>query len=174
MVGLTAFPVYPAAWTLPLAVMLGVLAGDRPFAAVACRLRARLPALWNQAEAAALLYAPLAAALAAGRTRWGARCWAPLAAVPLALVGLGPAIVLVAATAPTPRRRALAEAPRAACSASSAGGTIAAASADQSLAGAERPVVLPRRRCWPRPAVALCYGLASAVFAPLLHVARAA
>ena len=164
---LTAFPVYPPAWTAPIAIILGTLAWKRPFAAGCVLAAVAVPALWNQAEASALLFAPAAILwLRAGR-KWGARMWAPLAAVPLALIGIGPAIVLVAATAPTPRRRAL-EGAVGGLLAIVAGGTMPA-SATQSLAGANDPLS-PLAALLATPAVAVLV-LASAVFAPLLHEA---
>jgi hypothetical protein len=68
-----------------------------------------IPAFWNFAQAAALLWIVLAGAWAWASVRGdaGRRCLAPLIAGPLALIGLGPAFVLVAATAPTRSRRAV-------------------------------------------------------------------
>jgi hypothetical protein len=106
VLALTAFPVYPSAWTLPLAGLIALLAWRWPFVAAAAGCALCLPAFWNHSQAGALLYAPLVVTwLRAGR-KWGARMTAPLVAAPLALLGIGPAIVLLAATAPTPRRRA--------------------------------------------------------------------
>jgi hypothetical protein len=164
---LTAFPVYPPAWTAPIAIVLGILAWKRPFAAGCVLAAVAVPALWNQAEASALLFAPAAILwLRAGR-KWGARMWAPLAAVPLALIGIGPAIVLVAATAPTPRRRAL-EGAVGGLLAIVAGGTMPTA-ATQPLAGANDPLS-PLAALLGTPGVGVLV-LASAVFAPLLHEA---
>ena len=105
---LAAFPVYPAAWSLPLAAVAGVLAYKRPVAAVSFAGLMCIPAFWNYAEAAGLVWTGLCAAWIWAGTRWGgtSRLLAPLAAIPLGLAGLGPAYVLIAATAPTPRRRA--------------------------------------------------------------------
>ena len=105
---LVAFPVYPASWSLPLAVIAGGLAYRRPVAAVSFAGLVCIPAFWNYAEAAGLVWAGLCGAWIWAGTRWGgtSRLLAPLAAIPLGLAGLGPAYVLIAATAPTPRRRA--------------------------------------------------------------------
>jgi len=51
---LLAFPVYPAAWSLPLAVVAGLLAYRRPVAAVSFAGIVCIPAFWNYAEAAGL------------------------------------------------------------------------------------------------------------------------
>jgi len=164
---LTAFPVYPAAWTAPLAIALGLAAWRWPYASGCALAAIAVPALWNQAEASALLFAPAAILwLRAGR-KWGSRMYAPLAAVPLALLGIGPAIVLVAATAPTPRRRAL-EGAVGGLLAIIAGGTMPA-DATRSLAGANNPLA-PVTALLGTPAVAVLV-LACAVFAPLLHEA---
>ena len=122
---LVAFPVYPASWTLPLAAIVGVLAYRRPIAAVSFAGLVCIPAFWNYAEAAGLVWTGLCAAWIWAGTRWGgtSRLLAPLAAIPLALAGLGPAYVLIAATAPTPRRRA-AEAAAGAVVAAVAGGWL--------------------------------------------------
>jgi hypothetical protein len=109
---------YPPAWTIPLAVLLGALAWRRPFAALVAGAIVAVPVFWNFAEAAGLVWIGLAAAwIWASRRTPGRRCLAPLAAVPLGLIGMGTAIVLVAATAPTRGRRA----------AEAAAGTIVAA-----------------------------------------------
>jgi hypothetical protein len=122
---LLAFPVYPAAWSLPLAVVAGLLAYRRPVAAVSFAGIVCIPAFWNYAEAAGLVWAGLCAAWIFAGRRWDgtSRLLAPLAAIPLGLAGLGPAYVLVAATAPTPRRRA-AEAAAGAVVAAVAGGWL--------------------------------------------------
>jgi hypothetical protein len=122
---LVAFPVYPASWTLPLAAITGVLAYRRPVAAVSFAGLVCIPAFWNYAEAAGLVWAGLCATWIWAGTRWGgtSRLLAPLAAIPLGLAGLGPAYVLIAATAPTPRRRA-AEAAAGAVAAAVAGGWL--------------------------------------------------
>jgi len=104
---LTAFPMYPPAWTIPLAALLGALAWRRPLAALVAGAAVAVPAFWNFAEAAGLLWIGLASAwIWFSRRNPGRRCLAPLVAIPLALVGMGTAIVLVAATAPTRGRRA--------------------------------------------------------------------
>jgi hypothetical protein len=105
---LVAFPVYPASWSLPLAVIAGLLAYRRPVAAASFAALVCIPAFWNYAEAAGLVWAGLSAAWIWGARRFDAtsRLLAPLAAIPLGLAGLGPAYVLVAATAPTRGRRA--------------------------------------------------------------------
>ncbi len=136
---LTSFPMYPPSWTFPLAGMIGLLAWRRPAVAAALAALLCLPAFWNHSQAGALVYAPLVVTwLRAGR-KWGARMVAPLLAAPLAVIGFGPAILLLAATAPTARRRA-AEA--------AAGGLIAivwmgtlSRHAAAGLAGADSPLV---------------------------------
>jgi predicted Ser/Thr protein kinase len=122
---LTAFPVYPASWSLPLAVASGLLAYRRPVAAVSFAGLVCIPAFWNYAEAAGLVWAGLCAAWIWTGRRWDgtSRILVPLAAIPLGLAGLGPAYVLVAATAPTGRRRA-AEAAAGAVVAAVAGGWL--------------------------------------------------
>jgi hypothetical protein len=136
---LTAFPMYPPAWTVPLAALLGALAWRRPLAALTAGAALAVPAFWNFAEAAGLLWIGLAAAwIWTSRHNPGRRSLVPLAAVPLALVGMGTAIVLVAATAPTRARRA-AEAGAGAIVAAVCGGW-ASAFGSASLAGANSPV----------------------------------
>jgi eukaryotic-like serine/threonine-protein kinase len=122
---LVAFPVYPASWSLPLAVITGFLAYRSPVAAVSFAGLICIPAFWNYAEAAGIVWAGLCGTWIWAGTRWGgtSRLLAPLAAIPLALMGLGPAYVLIAATAPTPRRRA-AEAAAGAVVAAVAGGWL--------------------------------------------------
>ncbi len=122
---LVAFPVYPASWSLPLAALTGFLAYRSPVAAVSFAGLICIPAFWNYAEAAGLVWAGLCATWIWAGARWGgtSRLLAPLAAIPLALMGLGPAYVLIAATAPTPRRRA-AEAAAGAVVAAVAGGWL--------------------------------------------------
>jgi serine/threonine-protein kinase len=135
---LTAFPMYPPAWTIPLAALLGVLAWRSPLAALAVGAAVAVPAFWNFAEAAGLLWIGLAAGwILTQRHNPGRRCLVPLAAVPLALVGMGTAIVLVAATAPTRARRA-AEAGAGAIVAAVSGGW-ATAHGSAALAGANSP-----------------------------------
>ncbi|MGH3141294.1 MAG: serine/threonine-protein kinase [Gaiellales bacterium] len=122
---LVAFPVYPASWSLPLAALTGFLAYRSPVAAVSFAGLICIPAFWNYAEAAGIVWAGLCGTWIWAGTRWGgtSRLLAPLAAIPLALMGLGPAYVLVAASAPTPRRRA-AEAAAGAVVAAVAGGWL--------------------------------------------------
>jgi eukaryotic-like serine/threonine-protein kinase len=139
--GLTAFPVYPASWSLPLAVAVAAAAWWRPAVGLAAGSALLVPAFWNHAEAAGLAWIVLAAAWIRGSLRWQApRCLSPLVAGPLALVGLGPAYVLVAATAATPRRRA---------AEGCAGGLVTLVAGDlvsrhalQGVAGANSPGVL--------------------------------
>jgi hypothetical protein len=102
---LVAFPVYPASWSLPLAVVAGLLAYRRPVAAASFAALVCIPAFWNYAEAAGLVWAGLCAAWIWAGRRWEgtSRLLAPLAAIPLGLAGLGPAYVLVAATGPSSR-----------------------------------------------------------------------
>jgi hypothetical protein len=122
---LVAFPVYPPSWSLPLAVIAGLLAYRQPVAAASFAGVVCIPAFWNYAEAAGLVWAVLCAAWIWASHRTGAtpRLLAPLVAIPLGIAGLGPAYVLVAATAPTGRRRA-AEAAAGAVVAAVAGGWL--------------------------------------------------
>jgi eukaryotic-like serine/threonine-protein kinase len=166
---LTAFPMYPPAWTIPLAALLGALAWRRPLAALTAGAAVAVPPFWNFAEAAGLLWIGLAAAwIWMSRRNPGRRCLVPLAAVPLALVGMGTAIVLIAATAPTRARRA-AEAGAGAIVAAVCGGWAAHSA---TLAGAGSPAafvhVVSRD---PAPAAA---GLAIIAFAVLLPFAGCA
>ena len=167
---LTAFPMYPPAWTLPIAGLLAVLAWRRPRAAAAAGALVAVPAFWNFAQAAGLLWIALAAAWAwaTPRTAGGRRrCLVPLWAGPLALIGLGPAFVFVAATAPTKARRA-AEAAAGAVVAAICGGWAGPA-LSRALAGADSPLayahVIGRD-----PALAATAG-AMVVFAVLLRPA---
>ena len=139
---LGAFPVYPPLWTLPLAALVGWLAWRRPLPALTVAAALLVPAFWNHAQAAGLAWIVLAGAWIVGNRRWpaGRRCLSPLCAVPLALAGLGPAYVLVAATAPSARRRA-AEA--------AAGGIVMLVAGNglthhavRHVAGANQPLVL--------------------------------
>jgi serine/threonine-protein kinase len=122
---LAAFPVYPASWSVPLAVIAGLLAYKRPVAAATFAGVVCIPAFWNYAEAAGLVWAGLCGVWiwAARSTGGTARLLAPLIAIPLGIAGLGPAYVLIAATAPTGRRRA-AEAAAGAVVAAVAGGWL--------------------------------------------------
>ncbi len=61
---LTAFPMYPPAWTLPIAAMLAALAWRRPHAAAIAGAVLAVPAFWNFAQAAGLVWIVLAAAWA--------------------------------------------------------------------------------------------------------------
>ena len=93
----------------------------------------------------ASLWIALAAAWAWATRRTGGgrqRCLVPLWAGPLALIGLGPAFVLVAATAPTQARRA-AEAAAGAVVAAVCGGW-AGPLLSRTLAGANSPLVYVR------------------------------
>jgi hypothetical protein len=103
----------------------------------------------------------MAALISVGRS-WGPRVLAPLAAVPLAAIGFGPAFVLVAATAPTPRRRAVEGA---------IGGllvVIAAGLADPAaaVAGADSPLVPVAALLGSTGALVMLAAMAA--FAPLL------
>jgi serine/threonine-protein kinase len=122
---LVAFPVYPASWSLPLAVVAGLLAYKRPVAAATFAGLVCVPAFWNYAEAAGVVWAGLCGAWiwAGRRTGATARLLVPLIAIPLGIAGLGPVYVLIAATAPTGRRRA-AEAAAGAVVAAVAGGWL--------------------------------------------------
>jgi predicted Ser/Thr protein kinase len=165
---LTAFPMYPPSWTIPLAVLLGALAWRRPLAALTAGAVVAVPAFWNYAEAAGLLWIGLAAAwIWTSRHNTGRRCLAPLAAVPLALVGMGTAIVLVSATAPTRGRRA-AEAGAGAIVAAVCGGW-ATAHATAGLAGASSPFAYLRVIERDPALTAMC--LAMVAFAVLLPFA---
>jgi hypothetical protein len=137
---LVAFPVYPSSWTLPLAVAVAGIAWRRPVIAAALAAALAVPAFWNYAEAAGLVWIVLAAAWirVGARRPQGWRMFAPIAAVPLALAGVGPAFVLLAATAPTARRR-LAEAAAGATVAAVAGGWLPD-HAVAALPGASSPV----------------------------------
>src|SRR5205823_7791863 len=117
---------------------LGLLAWRSPTAALRAGAVLALPCAWNLAQGAALLAAPLVAGwLYAGR-RWGARTAMPLAAAPLAAIGLGPAFVLLAAGAPTPRQR-LAEGAAGSLLIAVAGGLVPA-TATRTLAGSDTPL----------------------------------
>ena len=139
---LGAFPVYPRLWTLPLAGLVGWLTWRRPLPALTVAAALLVPAFWNHAEAAGIAWIVLAGAWIVGNRRWsaGRRCLSPLCAVPLALAGLGPAYVLVAATAPSARRRAVEAA---------AGGIVMLVAGNglthhavRHVAGANQPLVL--------------------------------
>jgi hypothetical protein len=170
---LTAFPMYPPSWTLPIAVVLAAIAWRRPCAAALTGAVLAVPAFWNFAQAAGLLWIALAGAwtwttkhTCGGRER----CLMPLWAGPLALVGLGPAFVIVAATAPTRARRA-AEAAAGTVVAAICGGW-AAAGVTRALAGANSPFVYARVIAHD-PAL-LATGCAMVLFAVLLEPARRA
>ena len=77
-------------------LLLAGLAWRRPQAAAATGAVLAIPAFWNFAEAAGLLWIVLAAAWAWASLRGGSprRCLTPLLAGPLALVGPGPASLL--------------------------------------------------------------------------------
>ncbi|MGH3073834.1 MAG: serine/threonine-protein kinase, partial [Gaiellales bacterium] len=83
---LVAFPVYPASWSLPLAALTGFLAYRSPVAAVSFAGLICIPAFWNYAEAAGIVWAGLCGTWIWAGTRWGgtSRLLAPLAAIPLA------------------------------------------------------------------------------------------
>jgi len=136
---LTAFPVYPPSWTLPVAGAIALLAWRRPRAAAVLGAALVVPAFWNFAEAAGLMWIALAGVWAWWCARGGGdRALHPLAAGPLAFVSLGPAYVLVAAGAPTRARRA-AEAAAAAVVAAVCGGWASPA-LRHDLAGATSPL----------------------------------
>jgi eukaryotic-like serine/threonine-protein kinase len=106
----TVFPMYPSTWTIPLAGALAFLAWWHPRAAATVGGVLAVPAFWNFAQAAGLLWIGLGAGWlwAGGRTAGGReRMLAPLWAAPLALIGFGTAFVFVAASAPSRARRAL-------------------------------------------------------------------
>ena len=112
-----------------------VIAGNsptgRPLAAVSFAGLVCIPAFWNYAEAAGLVWAGLCAAWIWAGTHWGgsSRLLAPLAGHPAGLAGLGPAFVLIAATAPTAAPQSSPKRPRAQCIALTAGGLVPAAAA---------------------------------------------
>jgi eukaryotic-like serine/threonine-protein kinase len=166
---LTTFPMYPPSWTFPIAVLLGALAWRRPRAALVTASVLAVPAFWNFAQAAGIVWIVLASAWIWASSRSGARgrCLAPLAAGPLALVGLGPAFVLIAATAPTRSRRA-AEAAAGAVVAAVCGGW-ASLRPVRSLAGANSPLIYVRA-LERNPQIALI-AAAMVVFAVLLAMA---
>jgi len=164
---LTAFPMYPPAWTLPIAAVLAAIAWRRPGTAAAAGAVLAVPAFWNFAQAAGLLWIALAGAWTwtTRHTDGGReRCLAPLWAGPLALVGLGPAFVMVAATAPTRARRA-AEAAAGSVVAAICGGWAAPA-VTHALAGANSPFVYARVVA--RDPALLLTGCALVFFAVLL------
>jgi len=162
---LGAFPVYPPLWTLPLALLVGGLAWKRPSAALGVMSAILVPAFWNHAEAAGITWIAMSAVWIRSTRNWGrGRCLSPLLAGPLALVGLGPAYVVVAATASTPRRRA-AEAV--------AGGIVMLVAGNmlthhalRGVAGADLPTALGRALARQPQAIAMV--TAMAVFAVLL------
>jgi hypothetical protein len=165
---LTAFPVYPPSWSLPLALAVGALAWRSAVAGSCLLALLAIPALWNQAEGSALLAGTAAGAWIWAGRHWGRRLLVPLAAVPLAAVGLGPAVVLVAATAAGARRR-LAE--------GAAGGLLAIVAghdvpsrATAPLAGTTNPLA-PLAVLAGHPS-ALAVAAACAVFAPLYAATR--
>jgi eukaryotic-like serine/threonine-protein kinase len=167
---LTAFPMYPPTWTLPIAAGLAILAWRRPRAAAATAAVIAVPAFWNFAEAAGLAWIMLAAGWAwtTGHTTAGRRrCLVPLWAGPLALVGLGPAFVLVAATAPTRARRAV-EAAAGAVVAAVCGGW-AGAGLVHPLAGSNDPLAYAHVLASDPAMVAT--GAAMVLFAVLLAIA---
>ena len=85
---------------------MAAIAWFRPLAALTVGAVICVPAFWNLAEAAGLLWIGMAALWIRFARDWDRnRVLAPLLAWPLALIGLGPAFVLIAATAPTTRRR---------------------------------------------------------------------
>jgi serine/threonine-protein kinase len=167
---LPAVPMYPPAWTLPIAGLLAVLAWRRPRAAAAAGAVLVVPAFWNFGQAAGLVWVALAAAWAWATPRTGGgrqRCLVPLWAGPLALIGLGPAFVIVAATAPTKARRAV-EAAAGAVVAATCGGWAGPA-LSRALAGANSPLAYARV-VGHDPALAATAG-AMVAFAVLLHPA---
>jgi hypothetical protein len=126
-----------------------------------------VPAFWNFAEAAGLVWIVLAAAWAwtTAHTSGGhRRCLVPLWAGPLALIGLGPAFVIVAATAPTRARRAV-EAAAGAVVAAICGGWAGPA-LSRPLAGANSPLVYAH--VVGRDPALLATGAAMVLFAVLL------
>ncbi len=165
---LAAFPVYPATWSLPLAVLAAVLAWWRPTVALSIGSALLVPAFWNHAQAAGLVWIGCSVLWVTGTIRWEKpRCLSPLLAVPLAMIGLGPAYVLVAATAPTARRRA-AEAAAGGVIVLVAGGVLPA-SATAGLAGANNPLAIMRVLAGAPQATAIAAAMVA--FAVLLPVA---
>jgi hypothetical protein len=137
---LTTFPVYPAAWTPIAAGVVALVAWRTPLGALAALVALAVPAFWNYAQAAGLGFAAGAALWIWTSRGAGLRTLAPLAAGALTAVGVGPAYVLLAATAPTARRRA------AEAAAGAVAGAVAASlgtpAATRALAGAENPLAL--------------------------------
>ena len=87
---LTAFPVYPTQWSLPLAAVMAAIAWFRPLAALTVGAVICVPAFWNLAEAAGLLWIGMAALWIRFARDWDRnRVLAPLLAWPLALSGWG-------------------------------------------------------------------------------------
>ncbi len=162
---LTAFPFYPTPWTLPLAVALGAVAWFRPRVALTAGAVLCVPAFWNLAEAAGLLWIGLSATWIHLSRDWGRnRPLLPLVAWPLALIGLGPAYALVAGTAPTRTRRI--------CEASIgavivlATGNLVPESATAGVAGSNNPFVY--LEVLARAPQALGVAVAMVVFATIL------
>ena len=164
---LDAFPVYPAAWTLPLAVLLGLLTWRAPLAGACAAAAVAVPAMWNHSEAAALVFVALAGIWIRCGRKWGGRMFAPLAAIPLAVIGLGPAVVFIASTAPTARRRAAEGAAGGLLVVVAAG--VVPAHAAAPLAGADDPFTFLTALA-ASPGALLTWA-AIAGFAPLLHAA---
>jgi hypothetical protein len=118
---------------------VAAIAWRRPVAAATVAAALMLPAFWNFSQAGAIVYAALTATwLRAGR-RWGWRLFVPLVAIPLTLMGIGAAVVLIAARAPTPGRRA-AEAAAGWLTAIVTGGLLSAHAA-AALPNADNPLV---------------------------------
>ena len=162
---LSAFPVYPAAWSLPLAVIVAILAWRSPGLGLGAGCAILVPAFWNHAEAAGLAWIALSAAWLRGTAVWpDARRLAPLAAGPLAVIGLGPAYVLIAATAATPRRRAAEGA--AGGLVTVVAGNVIGGQALSGVAGARSPGVLVTALAHSPQALAAVAGMAA--FAALL------
>ena len=163
---LTAFPVYPPAWTAPIAIILGTLAWKRPFAAGCVLAAVAVPALWNQAEASALLFARGRDPLAAGRPQVGRPH--------VGAAGRRAARADRHRAGDRARRRDGADtAP--ACAGRRRGrpagdrGRRHDACVGDPVAGRARTTRCPpSRHCWPPPR-SLVLVLACAVFAPLLH-----
>lgn len=172
---LTAFPVYPSSWTLPVALLVAAAAWRMPLAAAGLVAGLCVPAFWNYAQAAGLVWLALAAAWvrAGAAFGFGRRIFAPLLAAPLAAVGAGPAYVLLAATAPTGRRR-VAEGAAGACVAVAVGGWLPR-HAVRALAGAGSPAAFPAvlQHAPQALAVAVAMVAGAALLAPASRLAGA-
>jgi serine/threonine-protein kinase len=137
---LSAFPVYPPSWTPVLAALCALVAFRLGLAGLALAGAVVVPAFWNGSQAAGLTALVLAGAWLVHARRDRVRAPLPLLAGGLTLAGVGPAYVLVAATARTPARRAVEGAAGAVVAIVAAGPLTGAESRE--LAGASSPLAL--------------------------------